>query len=232
MEYERRQYVKLHSISPESEPRNRLAANGIHFLLASLGRAKSLYEETVMAINEGKSLAPILTTRAHFEVTAAIGYFERKLSLFYSGQLPFEELDDILKRLLLGARKYVGTSERPAGMPQPINALTMIDEIDKWWKTLQEGENDFPKAPFRETYEVLSEWCHPNWAALSMHSELPEPPDGSITFPKNPRFEETMLGILTANLSLTIYIGLNRFDVAWKNLFEQEKRYPFLFSGK
>ncbi len=68
-----------------------------------------------------------------------------------------QELNDVLKRLLVGSKKW-------QAVPQAFQILTCIDRMDK-------------KVPgVRESYDSLSEIAHPNWCGVfGMYSKTDQP---------------------------------------------------------
>jgi hypothetical protein len=94
-----------------------------------------------------------LNTRAHFEVTGALGYVLNLLAKYYGASKEKEEIQFQLNRLILG-RRY-GDLKKPF---ESINVLTLIDEADKMFNRMANDKVNM----LRDSYEWLSEFCHPN----------------------------------------------------------------------
>jgi hypothetical protein len=154
----KKRYVKKVKSLPE-RPQRLLGQNGFHLLQLALYRSWYLVKGSVDSIMYKTPGIAFLTTRAHFEVSGMLGFFSHKLNKFYEKKMNFKELDDILKRLTFGSRNLCVEEYEKA-----FNILTYIDTTDKLIKKYIESES----AEFRIRYDGLSEYCHPNFNALSM----------------------------------------------------------------
>lgn len=156
-EYDNR-YIRLIK-HQEKQPERLLGQNGLHYIQLALYRSKILLEGSIISANNKNGLSAMLSTRAHYEVTGGLAYFYNKLKNFYNGVITFEQLDESLRRLLLGARL-----EELTKAPDPINVMSLIDAADNFYK------NKIPKKVlmFRESYDFLSEFCHPNCYGITM----------------------------------------------------------------
>lgn len=140
------------SIEGKTE-KQKFAHNSITFLFCTLQRSKDLYSGVINCLSQSQLMLAYLAVRAHMETTGSIAYFLIKLMQFYDKQIEFEDLDTTLMRLHLGRRYYLSEVVYPE-KPVPINVLTLIDTVDKVAKNRDKE--------FRDSYEWLSEFCHPN----------------------------------------------------------------------
>ena len=90
----------------------------------------------------------IILTRAALETVAALWYLNRKIKSVIDTKT-VSDIDSFLMRLLMG-------SKTNSAMPDPVNVLTFVERVNK--------EID----GFRELYDELSEFSHPNWAGTGM----------------------------------------------------------------
>ncbi|SDP24499.1 hypothetical protein SAMN04487897_1552 [Paenibacillus sp. yr247] len=145
-------------------PERLLGQNGLHFLQMSLHRSWYLFSGVIDSINNNNELVFAVTTRAHFEITGAVALFLRKLKSFYGGEIAYEELETLLRRLNLGMRAKGEITHAP----DPINVMTMIDAADKEYKKVTGDKTPI----FRSVYDELSEFCHPNSLGLQMAGKV------------------------------------------------------------
>lgn len=143
-----------------SRPERLLGQNGIHLLQMSLYRSRCLFDGVINSINTNNPLVLAICTRAHFEMTGAVAYFLKKLQNFYSDTLTYEELDETIGRLSLGIKSKGDLTHAP----DPINVMSMIDAADNLFMKLSKDKTKI----FRNVYDELSEFCHPNSFGLQM----------------------------------------------------------------
>ena len=93
--------------------------------------------------------------------------------------------------------------------------VTLIDSADSAFKDF----GDKKSKPFRDSYEYLSEYCHPNMGGLTIGSEILD--KGIIEFYKIPYFDENDYGVLLNDSIMTIeyffYLYDKCFDLIKKN---------------
>ena len=164
LSYQERYYTL--SCASKKKPDRLLGQNGITFLLNSLIRSRYIFTGFIDCLNRAHVLLAFLATRAHFETTGSVAYFFRHLRKFYNGKISYEKVDNILYRLSLGCKTYPPKDTHPE-RPDPINILTQVDAADKLFAEMG-GHNK----PFRNSYDFLSEFCHPNFLGLTMGSEI------------------------------------------------------------
>lgn len=93
-----------------------------------------------------KLVAAFVITRAVIETVAMIYWLHEKVTEFLSSK-DIQKLDEFLMRAMLGSRD--GTTSL-----ESYNVLTAVDRVDK----------AFPD--FRQMYDRLCEFTHPNWSGL------------------------------------------------------------------
>lgn len=164
------QYLKeydcryIRTIKPQAQrPERLLGQNGLHYIQLALFRSKTLLRGSIESLNNNNALLAILSARAHFEVTGGLAYFYKKLKNFYDEIISYEQLDESLRRLTLGAR-----IEELTKAPDPISVMSLIDAADDFFK------NKIPEkvSMYRESYEYLSEFCHLNCFGITMGCEI------------------------------------------------------------
>lgn len=145
----------------------RIGQNGIHYLQLSLQRSKSLLEGYLTTHNK-YPLMSILAVRCHFENTGAIAYFFDMLQKYYENKIEYKVLDESLQSLSLG-QKIMPGKKKTTPKYSPISVMNMIDKTDKMLKNIS------PKVSvFRDLYDELSEYCHPNFSSMYFYCNNPK----------------------------------------------------------
>ena len=151
-------------IAQELRPNRLLGNRGAHLLLTSLSRARALTAAVIQCANTGLSDGMFLSARAHWEMTGLVAHFLQKLRKLYAGELSQEEFDRLLPRLALGRRWQV-----PEDLQEDItaiNAITLVGSAATLFRGRVEGAERVEKH-VKESYDFLSEFCHPNLLARS-----------------------------------------------------------------
>lgn len=216
--YNKRFFTKL--VCTKERPKILLGNNGIIFLQHSLTRSNNLYLGFIDCVNNNNKSLSFFAVRAQFEVTGSIAYFFKNLEKFYSRQISYGDLDNILYRLSLGGKVFPDGNLNPE-FPKAINILTLIDSTDSDFNKYK-GEDS---KPFRESYDFLSEFCHPNMLGLTIGSEIIE--EGIIKFYKKPRLDEGDYGVLLNLLIMSIEYFFRLFDKSF-NLIKKNEVIPYL----
>jgi hypothetical protein len=68
-------------------------------------------------------------------------------------------------------------------VPSPIQVMNLIDSTDDYLRKVLLKGKDVPKKMFRELYEDLCEFCHPNFHGITSGSEINHA-DRSISYKK------------------------------------------------
>lgn len=181
-------------------------------LVSALATARALTWVTIHSANGGLAPGVNLAARAHFEITGLAAYAVEALQDFVQGRKTQPEFETLLTRLFMGRRTGLGDlepSERES--LTAINALTLVDSVDKLLP-------DDLRGAFREGYDWLCEFCHPNsFARFASGHELRS---GRFAFRRVPSIEEGDLGHALAHLILSQTLFFQRFDDGWKLLAE------------
>ncbi|HEX7285673.1 MAG TPA: gamma-glutamylcyclotransferase [Candidatus Angelobacter sp.] len=135
--------------------------------------------------NENLSSAVTLI-RAALETTAGLWYLRTKLHTAVTTKSK-DGVDDYLMKLLMGTRTI-------QELPQPMNVLNFVDRVNKDI----EG--------FREQYDNLSEFAHPNWAGTSLLYSKSDPKNLWTDFGKNMRGLNSTRQAGASNLSVALMI--------------------------
>ena len=118
--------------------------------LSALAQARQLAWAIVHATNSNSTPSLFLAARAHFEVTGFLAYLCWRLRQRDAEILSASDLEGFVARLLLGRRHGMETVPKE------------FAEDAKWIGVLDMIENDPRlKGMFRDSYEWLSEFCHP-----------------------------------------------------------------------
>jgi hypothetical protein len=127
----------------------------------------------------------ILETRAAVETSAALWYLHAKLdATLKAGAVG--DIDDFLMKLSMGSRTDTDI------MPQAISVLTFIDRVEKDVKG------------FRQQYDRLCEFAHPNWAGTALLYSKHDPGKLWTDFGANIRGIEGPKQVGVTNLSVAL----------------------------
>lgn len=176
-------------------PERLLGQNGLIYIQSALYRSYFLSKGVVDSLNNNNILSGLINVRAHFEMTGALGFLLRKLIQFYNNEISSEKFNECLLRLSLGVKREVEMENVPA----PINVMTMIDDADKLFKNMSKSKEKI----FRNSYDYLSEYCHPNSFGLQLSREINKV--GVVRFKQlnNPSFNVKMNLILLSSFMVT-----------------------------
>jgi hypothetical protein len=147
-------------IKKGSRPTAELLEALLIYLQCSLYRSRTYLDGYIDALNKRSILMAGLAARAHLEVSSSLGYLLKKIHI---ANFDFKNIVDDLNKLMLGSREksllFEGTPNYDS-----INVMTMIDASDYMFNKL--AELTTPQARVRNTYNELSEFCHPNGLGL------------------------------------------------------------------
>jgi hypothetical protein len=146
-----------HLINPK-DLKDLIGINALRFIQQLLFRSKQLIEGTIFAINSNNIFLGTAAIRAHFETTGAAAYLLKQLRAYYEGKIDFAKLDEEFFRLAFGTK----APEIPQA-PDPINVMSMIDAVDYLFSKDYPSSIGKKASHFREAYEFLCEFCHPNF---------------------------------------------------------------------
>lgn len=217
-DYKSRFFKKL--ISQRAKPTRLLGQNGVWFLLRSLYRSNSMFNglsSSILSRNRGLAF---FSVRAHFETTGAVSYFYNSLCKFYEEKLSYEELDMILKRLVVGGKTF-SDDDSGINLPEPFNVLKLIDEADKLFSKMAKEKHQV----FRDQYNFLSEFCHPNCLALTLNDEMPKL--GTVLFHKKPDFKSADFSQLLHTFCASCTLFFPIYDKCF-SIIQKKEEIPHL----
>jgi hypothetical protein len=149
--------------------------------MAELGR--SAFE----SFENSKLASAILLTRAAVETSAALWYLCAKVDVAVkSGTVG--DIDDHLMKLTMG-------NKTNSAMPNPINVMNFVDCVGK------------DIIGFRDGYNALSEFAHPNRAGTALLYSKPDPSNFRADFGSNIRAGDSTreTGVLNLSVALMIF---------------------------
>ncbi len=189
-----------------------LGFNGIKFLLLSLQRSRLLFDGFSNALNTNQIPVAFLAVRAHYESTGSVSYFLLNLRRYYSREITFNKIDDILFRLSVGSRDFPERDINRDSIvwPDAINVLTQIEKADNLFTEMSQTNVE----PFIDSYNLLSEFCHPNLLGLTIGSHV-DGKKGIVVFDKEPIYEEHDYGLLINKF----IISCNFFFIVYDRCF-------------
>lgn len=216
--------------SQSRRPRRLLGHNGCFLLYKLLSRSRDLIHGIGTAYNIENALCGYMAARAHCETTGTVAYFLKKLRLFYADDLKYDELDVFLRRMFLGSRALPGPDRfknENLEVPQPIQVMTLIDAVDDLFQKMSNKK----ETRFRESYEDLSDFCHPNFAGISVGARVMRSQLGVLHFTPGPSMtvEDARLISTSSNPSLAL------FKCFWSeavDLLKQNEETPLLYEPK
>jgi hypothetical protein len=153
------------------------------------------------------------------ETTGSVAYFLKKLRQYYEGDFSSEKMDDTLYRLILGRRVY--PNDHSTIKSHPTNVLTLVDAVDNVFSKMAK----FPGGKrFRETYEWLSEFCHPNCFGQTIGVEISLP---KAIFEEEPEFREHNVGQINSYMIISCELFFDFYDKCF-SLVEENEEMPKL----
>lgn len=123
----------------------------------ALRRSVALTSASFQMIESENVLGLALTCRAHIESTCQLGYYCAVVKSFLDGRTTYENLYKKFVRALAGASHEIFSHA-----PDPVNVLYFIDKSEKYFSSLIGQKTD---VGFRDKYDFLSDFCHPNFCS-------------------------------------------------------------------
>lgn len=140
---------------PTGDPALSLRDKTRLLVISVTAHARALTWSLIDAINRDSPQAAFLLLRAHFEVAGMMAHVLVHLRKYVAGESSAKDFHEVVIRLLLGTRKHpAGASQDLIARTTATNVLTFVNAVDK--VGLSSG------GQFREAWEMLSEFCHPN----------------------------------------------------------------------
>jgi len=168
-------------VSPDSK----LPFKALLYREALIWRMAELARGAMENFEKDRLALAILETRAAVETSAALWYLHAKLDATVTvGTVG--DIDDFLMKLSMGSRTDTDI------MPQAISVLTFVDRVEK------DAEG------FRQQYDRLSEFAHPNWAGTTLLYSKPDPPNLWTDFGANIRGVDGPKNVGVINLSVAL----------------------------
>jgi hypothetical protein len=221
-------YIEKTTLSKElqscTDVKKLFGYNTIRFIQLLLYRSKSLIEGSIIALNHKRILSSIISVRAHYETTGSISFLLKRLLSYYNGNIQFEKMDENLFRLSLGAT----TVENPE-VPKPINVLDLIDATDYMMKSHIYGGKPPGKKMFRELYEVLCDFCHPNFHGTSGGSDIVHEEKALIFHKTNYMADRYFDFFFYLTISARLFLHFYRETF---NLLEENEIMPIIHRSK
>ena len=168
-------------VSPDSK----LPFKALIYRAALIWRMAELARGALENFEKDRLALAILETRAAVETSAALWYLHAKLdATIKAGAVG--DVDDFLMKLSMGSRTDTDI------LPQAISVLTFVDRVEK------DAEG------FRQQYDRLSEFAHPNWAGTALLYSKPDPPNLWTDFGANIRGVDGPKNVGVINLSVAL----------------------------
>jgi hypothetical protein len=162
--------------------------------MAELGRSALEHFET------DTLASAVLLTRAALETSAALWYFRAKVAAVVESGI-MGDIHDSLRKLIMGSKSN-------QQLPDPFNVMKFVDCATKDI----EG--------FRQQYESLCEFAHPNWAGTVLMYSKPGPEYRSMDFGANVRGKSARVsGVM--NLSVALWM----FEISYNQLSDLMPRF-------
>lgn len=201
-----------------SDQKKLFGCNATRYIQLLLYRSKTLIEGSIFALNSNCALSSLLSVRAHFETTGCLIFLLRRLTSYYEGNIDFERLNNDLKCLALGA-----TTIKLPEVPSPIQVMNLIDFTDDYLRKVLLKGKDVPKKMFRELYEDLCEFCHPNFHGITSGSEI-DHEDWSISYKQTGEISKIEFTFFF-HLRTSIVLFLHGYEEAL-NLIKKNETLP------
>jgi hypothetical protein len=191
-------------VSPESK----LPFKALIYRAALIWRMAELSRGAFENFANNQLARAILLTRAAVETAAALWYLCAKLDAAVKAGA-VGDIDDYLMKLAMGSRT-------DSAMPQAISVLTFVDRVNKD----VEG--------FRDQYDRLSEFSHPNWAGTALLYSKPDPPNLWTDFGQNIRGIDGPREVGIMNLS----VALMFFKMSYNRVADNMPAFIALCEGR
>ena len=212
-------YACKTSLSPQLEnatdPKVFFGCNCLRYILLLLFRSKSLIEGAIVCLNNKKMLPSLVCVRSHLETTSGIAFLLRRLNSYYAKGIEFPKVEEDLFRLSVGATKI-----EKKEVPKPINVMDMIDAVDYLLNKMAAGTGTTEKAMFRDLYEWLSDFCHPNFQGTYGGAEIDHKNESLIFYDTDVIHERDFSHFFSLNLSAILFLDF--FDKTLALLEEKE----------
>jgi hypothetical protein len=193
--------------------KSKLAWKVAGYQQAVLYRVVMLARGCALNWNANNTLCSILAARALMETVALLLDFENQLGRLRNSS-DFGGMDDLVNNWTFATRDAGWISQAPE--TEATNVLTFIDKLERL----------LPDA--RRYYDMLSEWCHPNWLGHYMFFATLDTETGTVTFSDEKHRQEKLDLILGAAILIVVVEDcMVRLDKAIPELAElHSNAYP------
>ena len=155
-------------------------------------RSVELLESAVESLKGDHLVSASLLARAYQETLSILFYINRKCKSAITNKDP-STLDSHLMRVLSGTR-------RDDKFRNPISVMTAIDLVEK----------EIPK--FRDMYEELSEYSHPNWHGTSGLFSKYDKENLWVDYGKNIRLSKSVRDGVALSLSINSELFIDIYN--------------------
>ncbi|MCX7007022.1 MAG: hypothetical protein NTY53_07200 [Kiritimatiellaeota bacterium] len=180
-----------------------------------LHRSRDLFDGSVHALLGSQVLSTYLTVRAHMETTGCIQYLRIQLYKYYDKAIDLDAFNDIVYRQFLGGRIFPDRTRHPDA-PDAVQILNCIDSVNK----ATELKRINREIDFREIYDMLSEYCHPNFLGHSVGVDTEE--SGNVVYASDQSFDSASFTDAFLGLASSCCVLFSAFDDAMSKLSENE----------
>ena len=212
-EYAQRCVTKMTFTVHDKE--RRLGQNVAKLLCNLLHRSQYLFDGSIHALRGAQVLSAYLTVRAHMETTGCIQFVMLQLCKYYDNTLDAAAINNIVFHQFLGGRTFPDRGKHPDA-PDAVQILKCVDSVDKAVELKQLN----PKINFREIYDMLSEYCHPNFLGHSVGVDTDG--SGNVTYTESQSFDNVDLTNVCLGLAASCFVLFSAYDHAMSMLSEHE----------
>ena len=183
-----------HRVDAMVSPESKLPFIALQYRAGLAWRMAELSRSAFEGFEANRLVSAILLTRASVETGAGLWYLSAKID----AAVERGTLGDSAQHL---RRLHLGSKRNPA-MPEAVNVLNFVDRVERDVKG------------FREQYDMLSEYAHPNWCGTAHLYSKPDPPNLWTDFGANIRGATSARCIGVANLSTALMF----FEISYNRI--------------
>ncbi len=105
-------------------------------------------------------------------------------------------------------------------MSDAVNGVTLVETVDKLFDTIEGKKRPEGEKLFMSFYEILSERCHPNYAALTMGCRTN---GGVVDYFENLEFTDADIAHIVNAMMVSCEVFLHYYDKSFKLLRDNEE---------
>lgn len=192
-----------------------LGQNTAKLLHNLLHRSRDLFDGSIHALRGSQVLSTYLTVRAHMETTGCAQYLRVQLRKYYDKAIDSAAINDIIFRQFLGGRIFPDRAKH-ASAPDAIQILNYVDSVNK----AAELKRLNREIDFRDIYNWLSEYCHPNFLGHSVGVDTED--NGDVAYASDQSFDNICLTDVCLGLAASCFVLFPAYDDAMSMLSENE----------